>query len=241
MALPKIDVPVYDLTLPLSKQTINFRPFLVKEQKNLLMALEADDSETIEKNIKQILVNCTMSDIDIDNLPIVDIEYYFLNLRARSVGEVVDLRYRCNNEPDGINECGNIMETTLNIFDIKLQDVQEDAGLIELTKDIYIKLTYPKFSVIKNIADNSDGVDVALKMIVDCIEYIYDGEQYYYASDATKQELVEFVESLNQGQFDKLEQFFDTIPKLDKKVEMTCSKCGYNHTVYVEGLENFFV
>lgn len=239
MALPKIDVPVYELKLPLSNSVIKFRPFLVKEQKNLLMALEADDPETIEKNIKQILINCTLTDIDIDNLPIVDIEYYFLNLRARSVGEIVDLRYKCNNEVDG-NLCNNIMETQLNIFDIKLKDIPENDDVIQMSEQIYVKLNYPKFSVIKNITNNGDSVDIALKMIVDCIDYIYDGEQYYYASDTTKEELVEFVESLNQSQFNKLEQFFDNIPKLDKKIDMTCSKCGFQHTVYVEGLENFF-
>lgn len=239
MALPKIDVPVYELTLPLSKKQISFRPFLVKEQKNLFMALEADDTETIEKNIKQVLINCTLTpDVEIDELPILDIEYYFLNLRARSVGEVVDLRYRCNNVVES-KECNNIMETNVNIFDINVEQVEGKKQEFQLTDKLVVKLNYPKFSVIKSISDD-DGVDVAVKMITDSIDYIYDGEQFYYAKDTPKSELVEFVESLNQKQFNVLEEFFDNLPRLNKNINVTCSKCGFEHTIFVEGLESFF-
>ena len=123
MALPKIDSPIYELDLPLSKKHVKYRPFLVKEQRNLMMAFESDEYDTIEKNIKQVLVNCTINeDIDIDELPIVDVEYYFINLRAKSVGEVVESKYRCNNEvpneEGGTKECGNIMETKINLTEI---------------------------------------------------------------------------------------------------------------------------
>lgn len=240
MALPKIDVPIYDLDLPVSKKHIRFRPFLVKEQKNLLMAMEAEDSETVESNIRQILINCTISeDVDIDDLPLVDIEYYFLNLRARSVGEIVELRYICNNFVDG-KECGNIMETEINIFDVGVQNISEDNGEIQVNDKIVVKMGYPKFSVIKNIVEEDDPTEISLSMIVDCIEYIYDGEQYYYAKETPKQELINFMESLNQEQFNKFDKFFDNLPKLNKEINVTCSKCGFKHDLYVEGLENFF-
>lgn len=239
MALPKIDVPVYQLELPLSKKVVKFRPFLVKEQKNLLMALEADDVDTIERNIKQVLVNCTLSeDIDIGELPIVDVEYYFLNLRARSVGEVVELKYRCNNEIDG-KECGNVMETSLNILDLKV-DIPENNDEIQITDKIVVKLKYPQFESIKNNSNTEDLSDLALGMIVDSIEYIYDGEQFYSASEVHRSELVQFVEQLNQTQFSKLEQFFDKLPTLEKTLQLKCDKCGFEHTIVVEGLESFF-
>ena len=131
MALPRIDTPIYDLELPLSKKKIRFRPFLVKEQKNLLMALESDDRESIENNIKQVLQNCTITEkVDIEKLPVVDVEYYFLQLRARSVGETVENKYRCDNMVDD-KSCGNIMETSLNLLDIKIEDVQDDNDVIE--------------------------------------------------------------------------------------------------------------
>ena len=121
MGLPKIDTPVYEIELPISKKKLKFRPFLVKEQKNLLMAYEADDAETINSNIKQILLNCIIDEkIDIDEIPIVDIEYYFLNLRARSVGEVVETKYKCENKVDD-KVCGNVMETSFNVLDVDIE------------------------------------------------------------------------------------------------------------------------
>jgi len=239
MALPKIDVPVYELTLPLSKKRITFRPFLVKEQRNLLMALQADDAETIEQNIRQVLINCTTGDIDVDSLPITDVEYYFLQLRARSVGEVVQNKYKCNNEL-GDKECGNIMNVNVNLLDIKVEMDPNLNDTIQLNDKISIKLHYPQFSVIKRF-DTKDSVsDLALQMIVESIDWIYDGEQYYYAKESSPKELMEFIESLNQDQFTRLESFFENLPKLNKQVQMKCSKCGFDHSIDVEGLENFF-
>jgi len=239
MALPKIDVPVYDLTLPLSNKKIKFRPFLVKEQRNLLMALQADDAQTIEQNIRQVLINCTVGDLDIDALPITDVEYYFLQLRARSVGEVVQNKYKCNNEVDE-KECGNIMDVNVNLLEIKVDVDPNLSDTIQLTDKISIKLHYPRFSVIKRFDTNNSVSDIALQMIVESIDWIYDGEQYHYAKESTPQELLEFVESLNQEQFTKLESFFENLPKLNKQVQMKCSRCGFDHSIDVEGLENFF-
>jgi hypothetical protein len=241
MALPKIDSPVFDLELPLSKKKIQFRPFLVKEQRNLLMAMESDDSAAIEKNIKQVLINCTISgDIDINTLPVLDVEYYFLNLRARSVGEIVENKYRCDNESNEGEKCGNIMEVHLNLLDIKVENIKEKQDIIELTDKISIKLKYPEFSVITRLSALTNMNEVAFEMIADSIEYIYDGEQFYYTKEIERQEVVIFVESLNQQQFNKIEDFFVNLPTLSKKVEMKCSRCGFEHTMNVEGLESFF-
>lgn len=238
--LPKIDTPIYELTLPLSKKNIKFRPFLVKEQKNLMMAIEADDKETIERNIKQLLHNCTLTEnIDIEKLPVIDVEYYFIQLRARSVGEIVENKYICNNEVNG-EKCGNKMDVNLNLLDIQIENNPEYSDIIEITNKISIKLKYPEFSTIEKIKEKDSSVDVAFQMIIDSIEYIYDGDQYYYANESTPKELMEFVEQLNTEQFSKIEQFFDNLPKLNKKVEIKCSKCGYDHSIVIEGLESFF-
>jgi len=240
MALPKIDTPTYNLTLPLSKKNITFRPFLVKEQKNLLMAVESDEKESIEHNVRQVLMNCTLTKgIDIEKLPVIDIEFYFLNLRAKSVGEVVENKYKCNNQ---VNDkiCGNIMESSLNILDLQVTNIKEDADLIQLTDKISIKLKYPEFSVIKRISKLTNSTEIAFEMIADSVEYIYDGEQMYYASETPRKELVEFIESLNQQQFSKMEDFFSNLPKLEKKIEIKCSRCGHEHKLDVEGLESFF-
>jgi len=240
MALPKIDTPIYDLTLPLSKKEIRFRPFLVKEQKNLLMAMEANDKESIEKNVKQVLINCTLTEgIDIEKLPVIDVEFYFLNLRARSVGEVIENNYRCDNEVEG-KPCGNIMKTTLNILEIQVENAQEDKSVIQLTDTIFMKLRYPEYSLLKKITKLQDVSNIAFEMVADCVEYIFDGEQYYYANEVSSQEMIEFIENLNQQQFAKVEDFFSDMPKLEKKLEIKCSKCGFEHKIEVQGLENFF-
>jgi hypothetical protein len=240
MALPKIDSPIFELTLPMSKKLVRFRPFLVKEQRNLMMAMEANERETIEKNIKQVLHNCTLTEnIDIDNLPIIDIEYYFIQLRARSVGEVVENKYRCENIVEE-KACGNLMEVSINLLDIQITETQESKSEIQLTDKIMIKLSYPKFSALDLVKDTQSSTDMAFEMIVNSVEYIFDGEQFYYANESSKEEMVEFIESLNQEQFSRIEDFFDNLPVLNKKIEMDCKKCGFHHTIDVEGLENFF-
>lgn len=240
MALPRIDTPIYDLELPLSKKKIRFRPFLVKEQKNLLMALESEERESIETNIKQVLQNCTLTEkVDIEKLPVVDVEYYFLQLRARSVGEVVENKYRCDNIVEE-KACGNIMETSLNLLEIKVDGIKENNDVIILSDKISVKLKYPEFSVLSKLSKLTDVTEITFEMIADSIEYIYDGEQFYYSHETSHEELIEFIETLSQKQFAKIEEFFSDLPKLQKKVEMKCSKCGFEHKLDVEGLESFF-
>jgi hypothetical protein len=240
MALPKLEVPTYELELPLSKKKIKYRPYLVKEQKALMMALESSDAKTIQHNVREILTVCTLSkDVDIDELPIVDIEYYFLQLRAKSVSEISESKYRCNNEVDD-KVCGNIMEAKIDLTEI--QPVQEEYvdPEIKLTDTIIIKMKYPPFKLVKDSIDMDNITEVTFNMLAQSIEYVYDGEQFHYAKESSVEELVDFIEQLNQEQFEKLEKFFNSIPKLSKKIDMTCSKCGFEHHLDVEGLESFF-
>lgn len=240
MALPKLDIPSYEIELPISQKKIKFRPFLVKEQRNLLMALESNETSTVQQNIRDILTNCTLTEnVNIDKLPIIDIEYYFIHLRAKSVGEVVESRYRCNNIV-GDKECGNVMETNINLQEIKVTQDKPVEPEIKLTPKITIKLKYPEFGIVKDSLKYDDINQVTFSMIANSIEYIYDGEQFYYAHESSPEELLEFVESLNADQFKKIEEFFENLPKLKENVNLTCSKCGFHHTIEVEGLENFF-
>lgn len=240
MALPKIDAPVYEIDLPLSKKHIRFRPFLVKEQRNLFMAMESNDKETIEKNIKQVLHNCTLTqNINIDKLPIVDVEYYFLNLRARSVGEIVESKYRCENKVDD-KICGNMMDSRINLLDIQVDMSKVADNNIQLTDKISIKLHYPEFSFLERASKFDSTTDMAFDMIVSSIDSIFDGEQFYYAAETDPSELIEFIESLRADQFSKIEDFFNNLPVLNKKIELKCRKCGFDHSVDVEGLDSFF-
>jgi hypothetical protein len=240
MALPKIDTPVYDLELPLSKKKIRFRPFLVKEQRNLMMAMESDDKETIERNIRQVLHNCTLTeDLVIDKLPIIDVEFYFINLRARSVGEVVQNRYRCENEVEE-KPCGNLMDVELNILEIQPDMTNVIDDVIQINDRISVKLKFPEFSILERANKFESVTDMAFDMIAESVEYIFDGEQYYYAAESEPDEIIEFIESLNQDQFNKIENFFNNLPKLNKSIEVDCKKCGFHHTIHVEGLDSFF-
>jgi hypothetical protein len=240
MALPKLDVPTYEIELPVSKKRIKYRPFLVKEQKNLLMAIESNESKTIQQNVKDILYNCTLTEgVDIEKLPIIDVEYYFVNLRAKSVGESVQSRYRCNNEVDG-KECGNIMEKDINLLELKVQIDPSVNPEIKLNNTVSIKMKYPEFGMVQDSLNYDDITDITFNMIANSIEHIYDGEQFYYGHESQPGEMLEFVEGMNQEQFAKVEEFFNKLPKLKETLDIKCGKCGFQHNIEVEGLESFF-
>jgi hypothetical protein len=241
MALPKIDVPTYEIELPVSKKKIRYRPFLVKEQRNLLMAMESTESGSVHDAIRDILYNCTLTEgIDIEKLPIIDIEYYFINLRAKSVGEIVESKYRCNNVVDD-KECNNLMEHNLNLLNIKVKMDESISPDIQITEKLSIRMKYPEFGIIKDSVNIENETELTFNMLARSIEYIYDGDQFYYARETPIEELIEFVENLNQAQFEKIEKFFNNLPKMSEKIEMTCGKCGFHHSFKVEGLESFFV
>jgi len=242
--LPKIDIPTYDITLPVSKKKLRYRPFLVKEQRNLLMAMESSDSGSVHSAIRDILYNCTLTEgVDIEKLPIIDVEYYFINLRSKSVGEIVDSKYRCNNmvTKDGEEkECNNMMDSELNLTEVTVEMPENVTDEIQLTDTLIIKMKYPEFGIVKDSANMTNETDITFNMLAQSVEYIYDGEQFYYGHETPIEEMVEFIEMLSQEQFSKIETFFNNMPKLSSKVEMTCSKCGFHHVIPVEGLESFF-
>jgi len=240
MALPKIDSPTFELILPVSKKKIKYRSFNVKEQRNLLIAMEANDNETIQQSIGDILHNCTLTEgIDIDTLPVIDVEYFFINLRARSVGDVVDARYKCNNTVDGV-ECQNIMEYPLDLNNIKVDCAEEVSPEIQLTNKFVLKLKHPDYASIKNVEQYDDVNQLTFSVIANSVEYLYDGEQFYYSHEVDHKDMVEFIESLSSDQFKKIEHFFDNLPRIHQDIVITCKKCGFVHTISVEGLENFF-
>jgi hypothetical protein len=205
------------------------------------MAMESSEASTIQESVRDILYNCTLTEnVDIEKLPIIDIEYYFINLRAKSIGEVIESRYRCNNEVNEV-ECGNIMEKEINLLDIKPQFTEEVSSEIQLDSKLSIKLKYPEFSIIKDSLKYDNINEVTFNMIANSIEYIYDGEQFYYGHEAQPNEMLQFVEGMNQEQFAKVENFFNNLPKLKETLDITCNKCGFQHKIDVEGLESFFV
>jgi len=244
--LPKIDVPVFETTLISTGKKVKFRPFLIKEQKLFMMAMESEDSKEQVGVVKQVLNNCILSkDVDVDDLPTFDLENLFMQLRAKSVGEVVNLRYNCNNlvkKEDGEEKpCNNIVKIDVNLNEVKpiLNDAHNKK--IEISDKLGMMMRYPTMKMIENFDENIENAETLIKLIANCIDYIYDKDQVYYAKDTTKEELLEFVENLQQSDLEKIQKFFITMPKIKKELKFKCNKCGYEDNIIVEGIQNFFV
>ena len=236
MALPKLTTPTYELEIPSTDEKIKYRPFLVREEKILLIALESGKSEDIITAIKDIVTECTYGKIDLGKMPMFDVEYIFLNIRAKSVGEVSTLKLLC---PDD-------KETYVNV-DIDLSEimVQVDEGhnpKIELTDEMGMIMTYPTIDSLSATGVTEITADNMLDVISACILQIYDkkGEEVFETKDQTKKEVSEFVESLNTKQFQEVQKFFDTMPKLKHTVELENPKTGVKSEIVLQGLNDFF-
>lgn len=242
--LPKIDVPIFSVELISTGKKIRFRPFTVKEEKLFLMANESDDFESVMESTKQVLNNCILDEIDINTLPMFDIENIFLNLRARSIQEVINLKYNCNNvvtnEKGEEKVCNNQVPIDINLLEIKPESGNNHTNKIEITDTMGIVMKYPTFNMVSD-SDTMFDVDSVIDLAVSCIDFIYDAENVYHAKDSTKEELVEFVESLQSKDMEKIKNFFETSPKIKKHAHFKCGKCGYEEDIMVEGLDGFFV
>jgi hypothetical protein len=243
--LPKIDVPIYETTLISNGQKIKFRPFLVKEQKLFLMASQSDDTKDMVEAIKQVIRNCVLDEIDVDVLPTFDLENLFIQLRARSVNEVVNLSYNCNNKVTNDkgeeNACGNLVKFDVNLLELQPEKNANHTNKIEITDKLGIVLKYPTFNMMEKVDIENNDLSNILDIIISCIDYIYDENNLYYAKDSTKEELTEFIENLQQSDLEKIQEFFTTLPKLKKDLHFHCNKCGYEEDITVEGIQNFFV
>jgi len=238
MPLPKINTPTYDLTLPSTGKKIKYRPFLVKEEKILIMALETEDISQITNAIVEILNDCILTKgVSVSKLATFDIEYLFLNVRAKSVGESVEVNVVC---PDD-NKTSVQME--INLDDIKVQKTRGHKNIVKLDDQYSMKLKYPSLNqfIDSNFeSDEESDVDKSMNMITSCIEMVYDKEESWSASDSTQQELEEFIEQLNSKQFKSIEKFFETMPKLSHKVKVTNPTTEVESDVVLEGLASFF-
>jgi hypothetical protein len=250
MPLPKIDLPIFELKLVSHETPIKFRPFLVKEEKLLLMALQSGKEEDILKTIKQVVNNCIIDEMDIDKIPIFDIEYLFLNIRARSIGEKVETYFVCRNvvgkktNEEGVEEddyCMHMMPVSVNLLEIK-PAIENLPTRIYLTKDIGIQLKFPNLSNYKSIESMilSDGNKEVFDLIYDCTEYIFDAKEVYYKNETPVEEFYTFFESLTQEQFLKITEFFESLPTISYDKEHDCQKCGFKHQLHLEGLNDFF-
>lgn len=231
MALPKLETPTYELILPSTGKKINYRPFLVKEHKVLLTMAEAENSE-VSRIIRELVDVCTFSKLNIKELPHFDVEYIFMYLRAKSIGEAVDVIVNC--------ECGEKIDTSFNIEDLKVVSKEGHTNKILINDEIGIEFNYPKIDDVVGVFASNDNQKV-IDLIIKCIKGIFDSQNYYDAKEQTKEEIEEFIYSLTKEQFDKIEEFFVTAPKIVQTIECDCPKCGKHNVSKLEGLQNFFV
>ena len=244
MALPKLDVPVYELTLPSNEETISYRQFLVKEEKILMMAMESGEATDMIHALRDIITSCVEEDIKVNTLPMFDIEYIFLQLRSRSVGEKTPITYSLENDNcekvKGVN-CSYLTE--INLDEVQVEKNKDHKDIIDLTKDIKIKMKYPQIEASAEIMglEGEKLIDKTFEMIGGCMEYIMEGEEMHQTSDYSQKEIDDFLNSLSSPQFREIQKFFDTMPKLRKEVTAKCSECGKENKRVLEGLGDFFV
>ena len=236
MALPKLTTPTYELEVPSTDEKIKYRPFLVKEEKILMIAMETEEQTAIINAVKDIVSACTFDALDVSKMPMFDVEYVFLNIRAKSVGEVSKIKLRC---PD---DKKTFVATEIDLTEVKVQVDDGHTNKIELTDDMGMIMTYPTIDSFQNAGVSEISAENMIELISTCILEIYEdkGEKVHEAKDSTKKELIDFIESLNSKQFVKVQKFFDTMPKLKHTVTVKNPETKVESEVILTGLNDFF-
>lgn len=241
MALPVIATPKYELILPSTKKKYKYRPFLAKEEKILLMAMEGGDEKEILLAIKDIIKSC-VEGLDSNNLPTFDLEYVFLKLREKSVSDIITFYTRHKN---GINskgeECDRKGEVQVDLSKVEIQFNEDHSNKIQLDDKIGLVMKYPTLEFIEEVGSDSKDSSAIFDMIKRSIDYIYDSENVYNISDYSDTEVNDFIESMTHAQLEKIQDFFTTLPKLSYTVKWRCEKCGVVEEIVIEGLTNFFI
>lgn len=244
MALPKINLPTYEMNLPSTGELVAFRPFLVKEEKILMMAMESNEEAQILRSIKQIINNCLVeseSTLQVDKLPMFDIEYFFLRLRAKSIGETIDVTVM---HPNGSNEKGETcigqQQLKINVDDIRVTMPEDVSGTIMLTDEVGISLRYATTDDLSAAQKKKTEFDTLMALMMSCTEQIFDNDEVTSRSDMNNKELEEFLLTLNTDQFRKISGFFENTPKVEHEVSWTCPECGEVSNTKLAGLADFF-
>jgi hypothetical protein len=237
MALPINSTPVYNLTLPSTGKSLKFRPFLIKEEKALLLAGQSEDAKVMVDSLKQVIKSCIKDDIDVEDLATFDLEYLFTQIRAKSVGEIVELYLKC----DTCEDEKAVAKIEIDLTQIQVEKNPDHVNKIILFDDVGVALKYPTIDVIKRFENiDNANMDEVFSIVIDCIDYIYTTTEVFHAKDQTKDELNTFLNNLSSEQFKKLQDFFETMPRLKHAIDYKCPVCNKEHHKVLEGLQSFF-
>ena len=237
MALPIVETPRYECTLASQDTKVQYRPFLVKEEKILLVAMESKDNNEIINATKQVIQACTYDKLDVDKLPMFDIEYLLLQIRSKSVGEISKFKVVCPDDKQTVAD----VELDLSTVEVQVEDDHTNKIIIDEKRNLGLVLNYPSLGITKAGFDvNKPDTDSMFNVICSCIDHIFEGDKIYPAKDSTEKELKDFLEGLSQGAFTKIRKFFDTMPQLRHEVEVTNPKTGVKSKVTFKGLQDFF-
>lgn len=237
MALPIASTPRYKLTIPSLKKAVTYRPFLVKEEKALMIAQHSDDPDTMITTLKAVIQSCILDPIKVDDLALFDIEYIFTQLRAKSVGENVDLILTC----DTCTDDKASVKYTIDLTKIAVNIPENHTKTISLFGDVGVIMKYPSLNVLKKIESlDSNDIDAVFNIICSCIDIVYNSDEMFPTKDQKSEEVSDFVNNLTQEQFQKLQMFFETMPKLEERVKYSCPVCKKDHDKVIKGLDSFF-
>jgi hypothetical protein len=234
MALPKVETPIYTLKLPSNGQEVKYRPFIMKEEKSLLFAYQSEDEQVLHDTLKQVIKSCTFETVDVDDAPMFDLEYVFVQLRIQSVGSMATLLSKCD-------VCNSSTEFQVDLEKVTVDKREHHKNDVRLFGNVGMVMKYPTFETVQKLRGiNLDDPDSILNLIIDHIDHIYDIDQKYPASEQTKEELLEFIGNMTQSQMNLMKEFFDTIPRLYYKTVHMCGKCQTPKDIKLEGLKSFF-
>jgi len=240
MALPMMSAPTYTMVVPSSGVSVKFRPFLVKEEKALLIAQQSEDIGVMIQTIKGIINTCVLDTLDVDKLATFDLEYMFTQIRAKSVGEIIELIFPCDIDHGEDNEKARV-KVSIDLTTLIVEKDPNHNNKINLFGDVGVVMKYPTMDVMKRLENlDTNDLDKVFSVVADSIDYIYQGEEIFYGKEQKHEELLQFLNNLTSEQFVKVQQFFATMPRIKKEIEYTCPVCQKHHRKMLEGMQSFF-
>jgi len=240
MALPMQNAVTYHTVIPSSGKEINYRPFLIKDEKELMIAQQSEDIKVMVNSLKNVIKNCVKEEIDVDALATFDIEYLFTQIRAKSVGEQVELMLKCDVDHGDDNEKA-VAKVSVDLTSLEVKKPEGHTNKIDLYDDVSVTMKYPSFDVVSKLQNvNQADMNIIFEIMIGCMDTIYNTNEIFHVKEQTKDEMIEFLNNLSSTQFEKIQNFFNTMPSLSKEIKYNCPVCNKEHTKVIEGLQSFF-